>query len=181
MAVKRINTIPEDESTLHTSCVVIQDIDETTLSLANDMLETLRSSERPGVGIAAPQIGILQRMIVVESTGWKNDKDELVGVIPLQTLINPKITKYSEEKEERFEGCLSVPQNNGYVERPKKIKVSALNLSGETVNIKASGFLSRVLQHEIDHLDGILFTDRIKDKTKILRVDEPAREHETEY
>ncbi len=178
---KKILTIPKDETTLRTQCAEIEKIDDDVRELAAQLLETLRTSERPGVGIAAPQIGDTRRMVIVESTGWKNDKDEIVGVIALQTLINPEITKFSEEKEERFEGCLSVPLNNGYVTRPKKIKVTAVNLDGEAVNINASGFLSRVLQHEIDHLDGVLFTDRITDKTKLLAVNEPTDERETEY
>ncbi len=178
---KKILTIPTDETILRTKCAEIGEVDDSVITLAAELLETLRTSERPGVGIAAPQIGDTRRMIIVESTGWKNDKDELVGVISLQTLINPVITKFSEEKEERFEGCLSVPLNNGYVTRPKKIKVTAKDLEGKDVNINASGFLARVLQHEIDHLDGILFTDRITDKSKILNVNEPVNDRETEF
>jgi len=178
---KKILTIPEDEKFLRTKCEEIIEIDKKVLREAEELLEALRTSERPGVGLAAPQIGIGKRMIVIESTGWKNDKDELVGIIKLQTLLNPKVTKFSSEKEEKFEGCLSVPMYNGYVTRPKKIKVTAMDLSGKTVNINASGFLARVLQHEIDHLDGILFIDRIDEPSKLLDASQSVSDRETEY
>lgn len=177
---KRILTLPKDKNILKKPCVDITNIDKSIVALSDDLLETLRKSERPGVGIAAPQIGVSKNMIVIESTGWKNEKDEIIGMIPAQTLINPIITKYSEEKIEQFEGCLSVPENNGYVVRPKKIKVTAKNLDGKTIKIKASGFYSRVLQHEIDHLNGILFVDRIKDKSKLLKANEFYDENRTE-
>lgn len=181
MEMKKILTIPADEKILRTKCEEIIEIDKKIVKQAAELLETLRTSERPGVGLAAPQVGILRRMIVIESTGWKNDKDELVGIIKQQTLINPRVTKYSEEKEEKFEGCLSVPMYNGYVTRPKKIKVTATDLSGKKVNINASGFLARVLQHEIDHLNGVLFIDRIDEPGKLLDASQAVSDRETEY
>lgn len=181
MTKLEILCIPKDEKTLRNKSEPILAIDKNTKKLISDMLETLRTSERPGVGLAAPQVGHNVRLVVIESDGWNNDKGELVGVIPKMILINPVITKFSEEKEERFEGCLSVPEYNGYVNRPKKIKVTALNENGGPVSLKASGFLSRVLQHEIDHLDGILFIDRIQNKEKIIPVNQPTKEHETDY
>lgn len=156
----------------------VESIDDETIKVVKDLLETLRTSERPGVGLAAPQIGENVRIVVIESSGWENDKGEIVGVIPTSVLINPVFTKKSEEKHEAFEGCLSVPDVGGYVERSKKVKVEATNEKGEKVCIKTSGFFARVLQHEIDHLDGILFIDVIKDKTKIVKLEEEVTENE---
>lgn len=173
--------MPKDEQILRQKSANIVSVTPEIKTFIADMLETLRTSERPGVGLAAPQVGKNIRLIVIESTGWKNDKDELVGVIPTTVLINPEIIKKSEEKEERFEGCLSVPDYNGYVIRPKKVKVVALDETGKEILIKSSGFLARVLQHEIDHLDGILFTDHIKDKKKLESARESADEDITEY
>jgi peptide deformylase len=181
MAILDIICIPKDEERLRQVATPVAAIDDSVKTLISDLLETLRTSERPGVGLAAPQVGASVRLVVIESTGWKNDKDELVGVIPLMVLINPEVVKASEEKEERFEGCLSVPEYNGYVTRPKKVKVSAMDEAGNMKTIKASGFLARILQHEIDHLDGVLFIDHIRDKKKLLSVSAPTDETETEY
>ena len=116
--------------------------------LIEDMLDTMYDAE--GVGLAAPQIGILKRVIVV-------DIDDGAG--PL-ALINPEIL-YSEGLTIEEEGCLSIPGEIGSVERPQKIKVRALNEDGEKVEIEAENLLARALCHEIDHLDGILFTDKV--------------------
>jgi len=180
MAKLEILCLPEDEIILREKSQYISSVTPEIKSFIRDLLETLRTSERPGVGLAAPQVGKNIRIIVLESCGWKNDKDELVGVIPLKILINPEVIKFSEEKDERFEGCLSVPDYNGYVTRPKKVKVRALDENGNEVIIKASGFLARVLQHEIDHLNGILFIDHIKDKKKLLSAHEETDGHEAE-
>ena len=116
--------------------------------LIEDMLDTMYEAE--GVGLAAPQVGILKRVIVV-------DIDDGAG--PL-ALINPEIL-YSEGLTIEEEGCLSIPGEMGSVERPQKIKVKALNEEGEKVEIEAEDLLARALSHEIDHLDGILFTDKV--------------------
>jgi peptide deformylase len=129
--------------------------------LVENMIDTLRT--KPGVGIAAPQLGINKRIIVIESRGVERENGEINDILPLQVLINPTILKFSREKIEMEEGCFSIPNCFG----PKKIKVVALDLDGKKISINASGFLSRVIQHETDHLDGILFTDYIKDKSKI--------------
>ncbi len=102
-----------------------------------------------GIGIAAPQVGMLQRICIVSDEG-KNP----------QILINPEITWFSRDTVGLPEGCLSVPGAQGEVIRPKSIHVKGLNEQGEKVKIKAKGWLSRVIQHEVDHLDGILFIDK---------------------
>ncbi|PIS40970.1 MAG: peptide deformylase [Candidatus Kerfeldbacteria bacterium CG08_land_8_20_14_0_20_43_14] len=115
--------------------------------LIYDMQETM--SEKDGIGLAANQIGILKRIVVIA------DKEG-----PL-ILINPEIIEKSWLKNIMEEGCLSVPGVFGTVKRHKKITVAAINSRGETLKLKAEGMLARVIQHEIDHLDGILFIDKV--------------------
>jgi len=115
------------------------------------MAETMYNA--PGVGLAAPQVGVLQRVIIV-------DVDDEKGLIEL---INPEIINLSEEKVIMEEGCLSVPGKTGQVLRPKRVLVRGLNRNGKAVEIKADNLLARALQHEIDHLNGILFIDKIMD------------------
>lgn len=117
-----------------------------------DLIKTMNHDE--GIGIAAPQVGKLIQLVVI------NTKDE-----PL-VLINPKIVSKSIWKEIREEGCLSIPGVFGMVKRHKKVKVEALNDKGKKVTIKGEGLLARVLQHEIDHINGILFIDKLIKKTK---------------
>lgn len=146
----------------------IKVIDEETLGLVRDMVETLR--DLPGYGLAAPQVGHSKRIVIIESKPSVDENgQEIAPALPLLVLINPVITKYSSEKCDFEEGCFSVPLYRGNVIRPKKIKVTAQNERGEIININASGLLSRVIQHEIDHLDGILFTDLIEDKSKLIK------------
>lgn len=113
--------------------------------LIKDMLETMNSAD--GVGLAAPQVGISQRIIVVD-----------VGEGPV-ALINPEIEEASG-KELDVEGCLSIPGTFGYVERAQQVTVAGLNESGRSVRIRAEGLFARALQHEVDHLEGVLFIDR---------------------
>ncbi|MBC8062602.1 MAG: peptide deformylase [Clostridiaceae bacterium] len=116
--------------------------------LIEDMLDTMYDAD--GVGLAAPQIGILKRVIVV-------DIADGAGAV---ALINPEIL-YRDGLTIEEEGCLSVPGEVGSVERPKIVRIRALNEAGETVEIEAEDLFARALCHEIDHLDGILFTDKV--------------------
>ncbi len=109
-----------------------------------------------GVALAAIQIDIPLRVVVIRSN-FDDKKDR--GFL---TLLNPEITKYEGEEEEDFEGCLSVKDIYGKVKRHNKVRVKALNKQGKDIRITAEGFLARVLQHEIDHTNGILFVDHIK-------------------
>ncbi|MDI6871543.1 MAG: peptide deformylase [Bacillota bacterium] len=113
--------------------------------LIKDMLETMRHAE--GVGLAAPQVGQLLRVIVLD-----------VGEGPM-ALVNPEVVA-ARGQETDLEGCLSVPGRVGYVSRPAEVTVKGLNERGQPSEVKGKGLLARVLQHEIDHLDGILFIDR---------------------
>lgn len=123
-------------------------------TLVDDMIETLRDA--PGVGLAAPQVGISQQLIVVE---YGDDDDESVPK-KLFVVANPEIIQTSDETIEGLEGCLSVPDLVGTVDRFTSVVVKGLNRHGKPVKIKAEDWLARIFQHEIDHLNGILFTDR---------------------
>jgi peptide deformylase len=136
--------------------------------LIEDMVETMRVA--PGVGLAANQVGILQRVITVEYAEEPEAKDPETepaeGEAPpppepvLYMLINPEITRSSREKVAGIEACLSVPGFAGEVERHAEVVVKGFNPQGAPVRIKAKGWLARIFQHEIDHLDGILYVDR---------------------
>jgi peptide deformylase len=140
--------------------------DKNLQTLIDDMIETMRQA--PGVGLAAPQIGIGERLAVIE---YSEEDDEEEGEAATEkpskppkpkqlfVIINPEIVKTSEEKVNGVEGCLSIPGLVGEVERHEKLQVKALNRHGKPVKIKAEGWLARIFQHEIDHLNGVLFTD----------------------
>jgi peptide deformylase len=127
--------------------------------LIKDMQDTMK--ETGGIGIAAPQIGINKRVIMFgfeKSERYPNEKP-----IPFTVLINPVIEILSDETIDGWEGCLSVPGLRGLVPRYKKIQYSGYNLEGNAISRVAEGFHARVVQHEYDHIDGILFPRRIKD------------------
>ncbi|MBI3582693.1 MAG: peptide deformylase [Nitrospinae bacterium] len=127
--------------------------------LMDDMVVTMREYE--GVGLAAPQVHESKQIIVIESAASIRYSE--APNIPLTILINPVISYYSEEKADGWEGCLSVGDFRGVVPRSTSIKVDALDRNGRRVSIDANGFLAVVLQHEIDHLNGVIFVDKIKD------------------
>jgi len=132
----------------------VEKIDTDLQKMIANMIETMRAA--PGVGLAAPQVGVPSRVIVVE---FGDDQDEEAPK-KLYTLINPEITFSSEGKVSGIEGCLSVPGLLGEVDRYTKVVVRGMNRQGKIVKITAEGWLARVFQHEIDHLDGILYPDR---------------------
>jgi peptide deformylase len=132
----------------------VKKIDSKVANLVCDLVDTLYYYK--GVGLAAPQIGVGKRVIVVDVSEKRNE---------LIVLINPVVV--AEEGEElREEGCLSLPGINAEVLRPKRVVVKGLNLKGEEIELSNDGFLARVLLHEIDHLNGILFIDRIEKRKK---------------
>jgi peptide deformylase len=139
-------------------------------SLVEDMVETMHAAN--GMGLAAPQIGVLLRVIVIELP--KKEDDPQSG--RLFVLVNPKIARAKGE-EEGEEGCLSIPGYVGDVKRATMVTVKGYDISGKKMRMKARGLLARVLQHEIDHLNGILFIDRVERPSKIRRV-EPAEKIE---
>lgn len=152
MAVRKIMTLPQP--VLRRKARKVGSFGADLQTLIDDMIETMRAA--PGVGLAAPQMDTPLRVIVVEF-GDEEDKE----VPPkLYTVVNPEITRFSQNSEVGTEGCLSVPGFVGDVERPAAITVKGFNRHGQPFKIKAEGWLARIFQHEIDHLDGVLFVDR---------------------
>ena len=143
MAKLKIRKIGDD--VLRSVCRPVDRITPRILTLLDDMTETMRAAD--GVGLAAPQVGILRRVVVIETP------DE--GLIEL---INPKIIAFSGEQDSE-EGCLSLPGRWGVTRRPMHVTVRALNRKGETVDITGSGLLAKAFCHELDHLDGKLYID----------------------
>jgi peptide deformylase len=135
------------------------------------LLEDLKDSMKHygGIGIAAPQIGIDFQVAIIELMGFNRYGEDIN--FPMTVFINPQITFLTEEKQGFWEGCLSVPGLRGFVERPRKITVNYLDHKGEEKEIQAEGFLATVIQHELDHLEGILYIDRIQD-TRLLSYQE---------
>ncbi len=147
--IRKILVYPDPE--LKKKSVPVTVINDKTLELVRDMKETMYDA--PGVGLAAPQIGVHQRLIVIDVSG-KDEKPELI------VAINPEII-HSEGESYEEEGCLSVPGYAANVRRHARVVVKALNLEGEEVIYKADELLAIAFQHEIDHLDGILFIDHL--------------------
>ena len=132
--------------------------------LIEDMVETMH--EAPGVGLAAPQVNVSERVIVVELPA-----DEEEGVpAQLYVFVNPEIVKTSREMEDGQEGCLSVPGYVGEVPRHIMVVVRGQDAYGKPQRVRAKDYLARIFQHEIDHLDGVLFIDRVEDPSKIHKV-----------
>ncbi len=133
----------------------VLEIDESILDLINNMFEIM--DDEGGIGLAAPQIGTSKKIIVIS----QNEKG-----FEKFALINPVIEFFSEEKDVMEEGCLSLPGINADVERSSNVIVKGITRNGRVVEVTASGMLARVLQHEIDHLNGVLFIDRLKGEDK---------------
>lgn len=163
MSVKKILTVPNP--ILNKKTQKIGEITDEIRNLAQDLIDTVKVAEDPeGAGLAATQIGVSKRMCVVRNffeDPLNPDEIKSNDIV----LINPKITHYSDEKDLDWEGCLSVPDKYGKVERATKIKVTAKDIDGNTIKIKAEGFFARTIQHEVDHLDGILFSEKIEGET----------------
>ncbi|MBF0557451.1 MAG: peptide deformylase [Nitrospirae bacterium] len=149
MAVLEIRKYPDE--VLKRKAAPVEGIDDDLLRLVDDMIETMYAA--PGVGLAAPQVGVSIRLIVID-VSTREEKQ------PLIVLINPEIIE-AEGFVELEEGCLSVPEYTAPVTRAERIKVRALDRNGAPVVIEGIDIFARALQHEIDHLDGVLFIDRL--------------------
>lgn len=152
MAVRKIRTM--GDPVLRGKSKSVDKIDDGILTLAQDMIDSINTGYQEGIGLAAPQIGVSKRVIVINL-----DED-------IKVYINPELETIDKDIEMEEEGCLSVPHLKAEVPRKKKIRVKALNLNSEKIELEASGILARVFQHEVDHLDGVLFVDRLDKKTK---------------
>lgn len=155
MAIRKIVTLPDP--VLRKKSRPVKSFDADLQTLIDDMVDTMR--EAPGVGLAAPQLGILQRIIVVE---YGDDDDETVPA-KLFMVVNPEITRTTDETDFGVEGCLSIPNVVGEVERPIAVTVKGQSPRGQNVKYKLEGWLARIFQHEIDHLNGVLFIDKATD------------------
>ena len=167
MPLRTIVHVPDE--VLRRKARPVTKFDEKLQTLIDDMVETMR--EAPGVGLAAPQVDISERVIVVEyyADEEKAEEDEDAPK-KLYAIVNPEITRKSGEVELGVEGCLSIPGINGEVERHIAITVKGQNRHGQPLTLKLKDWTARIFQHEIDHLNGILFTDIA---TRIWRTDVP--------
>lgn len=150
MALLEIKRYPE--KVLREKALPVLDIDREIQRLVDDMIETMYAA--PGIGLAAPQVGISKRIIVIDVSIKEGEKT------PLIVLVNPEIIN-TEGEIESEEGCLSLPGYITTVKRAERVIVRGLNRDGKEIKIEGDGLLSRALQHEIDHLDGVLLIDRI--------------------
>ncbi len=179
MKKEDIITLPNPH--LREKSAKIRDLDEATATLIDDMTSAALDWEasRPheiSAALAAVQIDRLERVVIVRSDFEDKASNEFT------TLINPEIVKYEGKIVEDYEGCLSVKQVYGKVPRHNKIRVKAINSEGQEVRFKAEGFLARVIQHEIDHTNGIVFIDHIKDEhDKFYRLSETGELEPLDY
>jgi len=174
MPTRTLITVPNE--ILRRKARPVTQFDDKLQSLIEDMVETMRTE--PGVGLAATQVAVSERVIVVEyyEDEEKAEQSEEEGKeLPkrLYAVINPEITRKSTETELGVEGCLSVPGINGDVERHLAITVKGLNRHGQPLTLKLKDWTARIFQHEIDHLNGVLFTDLA---TRIWKLEPPSEE-----
>lgn len=152
MPAREVITIPHP--TLRKKAEPVTDFGADTQQLIDDMITTLH--EESGAGLAAPQVNVSERIILVE---YGNDEDESIPPT-LYIAVNPKITRFSQELVIGAEGCLSIPGFMGEVERAQEIVVEGQDRQGDPLKMQLRGWVARIFQHEVDHLEGILFTDR---------------------
>ncbi len=162
MAVRPIRTLPDP--VLKRKAKRVSSLDGSIQRLIDDMLETM--PQAGGVGLAAPQIGVSLRVIVLQMP----DEEPVA-------LINPEIVKRSGEREVS-EGCLSVPGYTGEIKRSESVTVKGQDRQGKTIRLKATGLMAQALQHELDHLDGVLYVDHLESGDRLHRTEPPTPEGE---
>ena len=150
MATRNIRELGDD--VLRKECKTVKDVTRRTRILIEDMFDTMY--EANGVGLAAPQVGVLKKIFVVDVGDSEENKQPFV-------FINPEIID-REGVQVGFEGCLSVPGKSGKVARAEKVRVKAFNENMEEFELEASGFLARAIQHEYDHLNGVVYVDKVE-------------------
>lgn len=146
-------------------------------SFIDDLIETKRLAN--GAGLAAPQVGVLKRIFVVEN--FDNPRYPYMPNIPLQVVINPKITFLTEERYQIYDGCLSIPNLRAVVERCPRIQVCGLDRDGVELDFTVQGISTGPFQHENDHLDGILFPDRVTDPRTFCTYSEFSQRYEAGF
>lgn len=165
MAIREVVTPPNP--TLRTRAKKVRSITQEIELLIDDMIETMRSA--PGIGLAAPQVDVSSRVIVIEYGEVSDDPDITPEPPKLYVVVNPEIVRKSATTIFGNEACLSIPGYFGEVERSESVTVKGERRDGKPFRIKAKGWLARIFQHEIDHLDGVLFIDRA---TQVWRIEE---------
>ena len=177
MAVRKVlqATDPQGEAVLRRRSNKVKVFDPALQRLADDMIETMHAHN--GVGLAAPQVGVLQRIVIVELSAEKGE-DEDAPRRPGQRFIfcNPEITWQAEELQVGEEGCLSLAGWYAQVPRALGVEVRYQDLQGKRRKMRVEGYLARILQHELDHLEGILFTDQIEDLATLVRLTQDGEE-----
>ena len=146
-------------------------------TLVDDLIETMRHAN--GAGLAATQIAVPLRICIIEVN--KNPRYPYKPDIPLTVLINPKVTFLTEERVNVYEGCLSVPNMRGRVDRCPEIQIDGYDREGNDVSFVSKGISAGTFQHELDHLDGLIYTDRMKDASSLTTIDEFSRYFEEEF
>ena len=141
-------------------------------ALVEDMVDTLH--DYGGIGLAAPQIDVPLRLAIIEIPGGPSRYGE-IEAMPLTTFINPTIEVLDAQSAGYWEGCLSVPGLRGFVERPQHVRVRYTTDTGDDAELELQGFWATVFQHEFDHLDGVLYVDRIEDRSKLVFEEEFTR------
>jgi peptide deformylase len=162
MPARQIRVVPDE--VLRQKAKKVPAIDASIQRLIDDMIVTMQQAN--GVGLAAPQVGVSLRVIVLQMP-----KEEPFG------MVNPEVVKCSGERMV-VEGCLSIPGYQGELKRSEKVTVKGLDREGKKIRIKATDLLAQALEHEIDHLDGILYTDRIGSEGKLYKIEAASSETE---
>lgn len=162
MAIRQIVTIPN--IILDKPCQKVTEINSEIKAMVKDLKNTLEASKVPGAGLAANQVGINKQICIVrEFLPTEEGKEETFREY---VMINPIIKSPSKKEAIDWEGCLSIPDTFGLVSRLKKLKVEALDENGRKYSLNAEGFFARTIQHEVDHLNGVLFTSKVIGSTK---------------
>lgn len=167
MGLRRIVTVDDDNPILRRETRAVRKVNRQVRKLLDDMVDTMRDAD--GVGLAGPQVGMDLRVCVVEVPA---DYEDPEAETRIYQLINPEIVWASEELEEGREACLSIPKLFGDVPRHVRIRVTALDRFGEPLELELAEFDARVFQHEIDHLDGRLFPDRVTGIDKLYTLED---------
>ena len=174
MSVRRILTVDADLAALKAVSQPVAAVDDELRALMDDMLETMYAA--PGIGLAAIQVGVPKRVVVMDLSRDEAPKQP-------RFFVNPKVVWASEETLPYEEGCLSVPEIYDEVERPAKVRLRYLNYQGEAIEEEAEGLFAVCIQHEIDHLNGVLFIDhlsRLKRDRAVARVRKANRAEDLE-
>ena len=165
MAVRPIRTVPDP--ILRQRAKRIKKIDKSVQKLISDMRETLAAAN--GVGLAAPQVGVSLRLIVISIPVKDQENEEYC-------LINPEVVRRTGERVVR-EGCLSIPEYVGEIKRSEQVRVKGIDASGKEQRLRAEGLLAQALEHEIDHLNGVLYVDHLESQDKLQKI-EPEKEEQ---